>query len=110
MIALAFMQVRYPILPVIQPADDGQNRYYQRNYRLFTPRDFDFSPYFEIIKYPLTLIDECAAYRELPWDETGIVCNGPSDCFLPVLDRGRSDVPSTAAHDSVLPSRRPTGR
>lgn len=83
MIARAFMEVRYPILPVVQPDDDGALRFYPRNFRLFTPRDFDFSPYFEIVKYPMTPGDECVHYRDLPWDENDLVCNGLNDCFSP---------------------------
>jgi len=95
MIARAFMGVRYPILPVIQAGADGAPRYYRRNFRLFTPRDFDFSPYFEVVKYPLGTVDECLAYRELPWDESGLYCNWPGDCFRP---------DARPAHDAGLSS------
>jgi len=94
MIARAFMEVRYPILPVIEAGADGTPRYYRRNFRLFTPRDFDFSPYFEIVKYPLAAADECVAYRELPWDESGMFCNGPGDCFEPGAAPPRKASPS----------------
>ena len=56
MLAASFATVHYPILPVIRREDDGHLRFYKRNARLFTPSDFDYSPYFEIIKYPRSLI------------------------------------------------------
>jgi hypothetical protein len=58
MIAQAFQSVRYPILPEILPKDSRDracSRCYKeflhiKHHSLFTPRDFDVSPYFEIIK------------------------------------------------------------
>jgi cell wall-associated NlpC family hydrolase len=59
LIAQAFQSVRYPILPRIERIP-GQSRagsayteseiLHIRHYSLFTPRDFDVSPYFQIIK------------------------------------------------------------
>ena len=83
MIAESFMTVRFPILPVVERSPNGSLRFYRRNFRLFTPSDFDFSPYFEIIKYPFMAVDEAALYRELPWDERGFVCNDVNECFIP---------------------------
>ena len=41
---------------------------------MFTPRDFDYSPYFEIIKYPLFNPDEpLPYYRRLPWTKSGLL-------------------------------------
>ncbi len=58
LIAQAFQSINYPILPelIIQQSDDpsclvcSKEMYQIRHYSLFTPRDFDVSPYFEIIK------------------------------------------------------------
>ena len=50
---------------------------------IFTPKDFDYSPYFEIIKYPIYGFDHIAMYKKLPWDKDGIMCHAPGDCFLP---------------------------
>jgi len=44
----------------------------QRNPRLITPRDFDHSPYFSVIKYPLLGRDDIGFYRKLPWSEEGL--------------------------------------
>ena len=57
LIALAFQSVKYPILPErLNAGEDGEsdeeNRelYHIRHHSLFAPRDFDVSPYFEIVK------------------------------------------------------------
>jgi hypothetical protein len=63
LIAEAFQQVNYPILPTrrLLPADSPEARaghkeaLHIRHHSLFTPRDFDVSPYFEIVKPTLTL-------------------------------------------------------
>ncbi len=46
LVAEVFEYMHYPILPKV----DARLRYRQRNHTLFTPRDFDVSPYFKIIK------------------------------------------------------------
>lgn len=73
MIASAFASVRFPVLPLIFQLEDKKFTLKERNLRLFTPRDFDYSPYFEIIKYPLLGKDDIGFYRKLPWDESGII-------------------------------------
>lgn len=83
MIAQAFMSVSFPILPIISHEDNGDVRLYQRNPRRFTPRDFDYSPYFDIIKYPYINLDRTTLYEQLPWNDDGVVCNDESDCFVP---------------------------
>jgi len=85
MIAAAFTSVHYPILPVIQKDQMGY-RLYKRNIRLATPRDFDYSPYFEIIKYPILGLNDLSIYRQLPWDTEGIICNDENDCYIPNLN------------------------
>jgi permuted papain-like amidase YaeF/Yiix C92 family enzyme len=58
LIAQAFQSVHYPILPIVtfEKSDDpGCNDCYHevmhiRHYSLYTPRDFDISPYFEVVK------------------------------------------------------------
>jgi len=80
MLADAFMSVHYPVLPVVAHTANGV-RFYKRNIKLFTPKDFDYSPYFDIIKYPFIGLDELATYRSLPWDTEGLICNEASDCM-----------------------------
>lgn len=83
LIAAAFASVHFPILPVIQKSENGELKLFKRNFRLYTPPDFDYSPYFEIIKYPYLGLEELAIYRKLPWDKEGIICNDENDCYLP---------------------------
>jgi len=82
MLADAFASVSYPILPFANRMDNGRLKLYRCNTRLNTPKDFDYSPYFDIIKYPYFNFDEVAAYRTLPWDADGIVYNMDGDRFI----------------------------
>jgi hypothetical protein len=78
LLAEAFNQVDFPILPFIDRGDDGSLRLFKRNPKLFAPRDFDYSPYFSIIKYPYLGMNDLALYRRLPWDrETGYLDQQP---------------------------------
>lgn len=75
MIAEAFMSVKFPILPIIVRDTEEGVQILPRNPKLFTPSDFDYSPYFHIIKYPYLDIIGPSTYSELPWkdDELGYV-------------------------------------
>lgn len=72
MIAQLFQSVGYPILPEIEtlpaprPGCDNCVRevYHIRHYSLFAPRDFDISPYFEVVKPGLK---HSFDYRALAW-------------------------------------------
>jgi len=75
LIAQAFHSIRYPILPTISVQDltatiMGTNVRREvlhiRHHSLFTPRDFDVSPYFQIIKPTLALGFD---HRTLIWDD-----------------------------------------
>ena len=72
MIARCFQHVNYPILPTVKNAQQENVSLRERNYRLFTPSDFDYSPYFEIIKYPAWNFSEQPAYRNLPWQNDAV--------------------------------------
>ncbi len=84
MLAEAFASVHYPILPVLHRNDDGQLVLYKRNTRLITPKDFDYSPYFDVIKYPILDFDELTIYRKMPWGKDGIELNDERDLRLPL--------------------------
>jgi hypothetical protein len=73
MIAEAFRDVNFPILPLLLTNEKDKKTLKERNAKLVTPRDFDYSPYFEIVKPPMLGLDELAIYRRLPWDEEGAV-------------------------------------
>ncbi|MCW8934618.1 MAG: YiiX/YebB-like N1pC/P60 family cysteine hydrolase [Gammaproteobacteria bacterium] len=82
MMAEAFASVHYPILPVLRRNEDGQLMMYKRNTRLITPKDFDYSPYFDVIKYPVLDFDELAIYQRMPWGKDGIVLNDEHDLSM----------------------------
>ncbi len=82
LLAEAFNAVDFPILPFIDRADDGSVRFRKRNPRLFAPRDFDYSPYFSIIKYPYLGINDVGVYHRLPWTE-GDLYNDETRPFNP---------------------------
>ena len=71
MIAEAFDAVHFPILPLIKKTSNSGMQLFRRNPKLCTPSDFDYSPYFEIIKYPFLDFNQYTGYRLLPW-------NGPA--------------------------------
>ncbi len=68
LIAEAFEKVSFPILPEIKNNAEDQVVFSHRNVRLYVPADFDYSPFFEIIKYPMLNISHAPAYRSLPWE------------------------------------------
>ena len=79
MMAEAFASVHYPILPVLHRNKNGNLTLYKRNTKLITPKDFDYSPYFDVIKYPILDFDELTIYRKMPWGKDGIVLNDESE-------------------------------
>jgi len=81
MIAESFARVRFPIIPVIHQSKDGKLCMIRTNSKLMTPRDFDHSPYFDVIKYPMIDFDELGIYRRLPWDQSSVHSNVIGDCF-----------------------------
>lgn len=75
LIAQAFQQVRYPILPRVKaPHDDRKVKsqfsrdeiLHIRHHSLYTPRDFDLSPYFTIVK---PTIEKGFDYKGFLWGE-----------------------------------------
>jgi len=70
LIAQAFQLVRYPILPHVHQSEHSNDRNREilqiRHHSLFAPRDFDLSPYFQVVKPAL---NELFDYNELVWQE-----------------------------------------
>ncbi|MGA0533247.1 lipo-like protein [Hansschlegelia sp. KR7-227] len=69
LIARAFEQVRYPILPRVETVADAETRkeiLHIRHHSLYMPRDFDISPFFEVVKPTLA---QGFDYRRLVWAE-----------------------------------------
>jgi len=77
LIAQAFQSIRYPILPEVvnEPSDDpacadcNREILHIRHHSLFTPRDFDVSPYFQIIK---PVIEHGFDRHRLTWDDNDV--------------------------------------
>ncbi|MCK5894212.1 MAG: hypothetical protein KAG53_07335 [Endozoicomonadaceae bacterium] len=68
MIAEAFSFIHFPILPLVKLNGKKGVQIFHRNPKLCTPRDFDYSPYFTIIKYPfLDFSQHSSDCRLLPW-------------------------------------------
>jgi hypothetical protein len=75
LIAQAYEGIRYPILPEItrapgrasaQSAYSRQEIMHIRHHSLYTPRDFDLSPYFQIVKPTLEYGFD---YKTVTWDD-----------------------------------------
>ena len=74
LIAQAFEAIRYPVLPMVtyeisndtDCVDCVSEIHHIRHFSLYTPRDFDVSPYFEIVKPSL---ESGFDYRALSWSD-----------------------------------------
>ncbi|MDD9896098.1 MAG: YiiX/YebB-like N1pC/P60 family cysteine hydrolase [Gammaproteobacteria bacterium] len=74
LIAESFQSIGYPILPRREGGQgiDGEvPQFYRRHFTHFTPRDFDLSPYFEVIKPTL---EKGFDYRDLRWKDISGDC------------------------------------
>jgi hypothetical protein len=70
LIGNAFRSIKFPILPLIKNTAENKMILIERNTRLLTPSDFDYSPYFNIIKYPIIPDNNDGDYKRFPWSET----------------------------------------
>ena len=102
MIAEAYGRVQFPILPLMKHDDAKQVRLFRRNPKLCTPSDFDYSPYFEIIKYPFWDISEQASYRTLPWSGNAgwEEVKPPSSTAASEVPTGSSETPLASVDNS----------
>ena len=90
MIAEAFGNIQFPILPLVKRVEGDRVQLYMRNPKLCTPSDFDYSPYFDIIKYPFLDFHHHADQRLVPWQgaanlssqEKGMYVTADSDLNL----------------------------
>jgi cell wall-associated NlpC family hydrolase len=81
LIAQAFQSVRYPILPksTREMSGDPAHAEYRgeilhiRHHSLYAPRDFDISPYFEVVKPAIAAGFD---YRSLRWSDRVAAANG----------------------------------
>ena len=66
LIARAFQSANYPILPQVTRKNQREILHI-RHHSLFTPRDFDLSPYFSVVK---PTIEKRPDYTQFEWHET----------------------------------------
>ena len=86
MIAEAFAFVQFPILPLVKlPSENTEGekmQLFRRNPKLCTPSDFDYSPYFKIIKYPFIYIHYHDSHHLLPWHGSRVLEDEQSSYYL----------------------------
>ncbi|MBU2705117.1 hypothetical protein KCM76_03940 [Zooshikella marina] len=111
MIAEAFGRVQFPILPLVKANDDsGRVRLFMRNPKLCTPSDFDYSPYFKILKYPFLDYSYHASYRLLPWHGEVLLDDEEADHYIQeqtVVAQAKESAQSDASQPA---SAKPTGK
>ncbi len=98
LIAEAFDSVHFPILPVIKEHREKGIELIQRFPKLFTPSDFDYSPFFEIIKYPIFELSDVPTYRTLPWRE-GLLSDDDGHVVAPKTPDITESLPSYGDKD-----------
>lgn len=70
LIADAFQAVGYPVLPYVTPGTEAAEEVWRIRHRsLYAPRDFDVSPYFEIVKPTLARGFD---YRRINWSASSL--------------------------------------
>ncbi len=77
LIAQAFESVRYPILPKVTRADSEAARQEIleiRHSSLYAPRDFDISPYFQLVK---PTVERGFNYRAMQWADLASIGSAP---------------------------------
>jgi hypothetical protein len=104
LIAQAFDAVRYPILPKITRAGSRAARreiLHIRDSSLYMPRDFDISPYFEVVKPTIELGFD---YTALHWADKQKPLREVADAFGPFQDSVEAPplVPETADAEASI--------
>ncbi len=82
MIAESFAFVQFPILPLVKESEDNNVQLFRRNPKLCTPSDFDYSPYFEIIKYPFVDFRHDSDYHLLPWEGSSELSDEETELYV----------------------------
>ncbi|MEM1114405.1 MAG: YiiX/YebB-like N1pC/P60 family cysteine hydrolase [Pseudomonadota bacterium] len=88
MIAEAFGAIEFPILPLVKQVEDDEVRLYMRNPKLCTPSDFDYSPYFDIIKYPFLDFHHYMEQRLIPWGDAEELSAAERDIYVAATAKG----------------------
>ncbi len=82
LIVEAFHAIKYPILPIIHKNGVKGYEFIRRNPKLFTPCDFDYSPFFDIIKYPIIEFSDDIPFTQIKWNEEGIISNDKQGIYI----------------------------
>lgn len=90
-IAEAFQEVNFPILPLVKRKGEHGIELYQRNPKMLAPKDFDYSPYFDIIKYPYTDFMDNEFYHSLPWNKEKLLINEAPSSYGTEIDPKKPD-------------------
>jgi len=91
-IAHAFQSVQFPILPLIKRNEEMGIQLFRRNPKLMVPRDFDYSPYFDIIKYPFVDFNQHSSYQLLPWSGNAELTGEEAKMYLHSEDATEADI------------------
>jgi hypothetical protein len=94
LIAQAFGAVRYPVLPIISRKNDGnpgradqvRELWRIRHHSLYVPRDFDISPFFEVVKPRIAA--RAFDYQHAPWSEGNTILlddSAPTETLITVM-------------------------
>ena len=103
LIADAFRAVKYPILPKVMRSGSRQIREQMAEIRhssLYCPRDFDISPYFNVVKPTIATGFNSKALRWAPSPQTAMdnsVEIEPTDAALPIAAMVEDDTAPAAA-------------
>ena len=81
MIAEAGASAGYSILPVVKHSEAGIPQLFRRNPKLCAPSDFDFSTYFDVIKYSFVDFYQ-ADYELFSWTSDSFPKSKENDFFI----------------------------
>lgn len=96
MIAEAFGNVQFPILPLVKRVQNNRLHLFMRNPKLCTPRDFDYSPYFDIIKYPFLNAARFTEQRLQPWNGEIELSEEERKMYVVAEPNAKPEVPHSA--------------
>jgi hypothetical protein len=91
MIAEAFAFVQFPILPLVKQTGNDSVQLFRRNPKLCTPSDFDYSPYFKIIKYPFVDLHYHEDHHLLPWKGGAQLDGEESELYMDAESQPRTE-------------------
>lgn len=94
-IAEAFQSVHFPILPLVKRKGEHGIELYQLNPKMLTPKDFDYSPYFDIIKYPFIEFVDNQFYHLLPWSKEQLVLSEALEHYATEVKQAPLDISET---------------